>query len=104
MDEEWARRVLDLEEEGVGTPGAEEPPLTSLGYSEEVARLDLIADRIMSVRTAVQASYADKHQEPHFEPIKRPTTAIEKERERRARKVLVGIEAEIFGVGLPLGD
>jgi hypothetical protein len=104
MDSEWANVMLDKEEKD-----EEHPPLSEddaeyspLGYSEVVQRLDLIADRVMAVRTSVIASYADKHKEPTFEPIKRPKTAIERERERRARKVLLSVEAEVFGRGLIL--
>lgn len=99
MDEEWARRLLDMEEEGVGTPPTGEA-LSPLGYTDVISRLDLIADRVMAVRTAVQAGYTEKHKEPSFDPLPRPTTAIEGERERRARTVLEEAEALFFGGGL----
>jgi len=57
----------------------------------------------MAVRTAVQANYTKEHQEPTFEPLPRPETAIERERERRARTVLLEAEALILGDGLPIG-
>lgn len=103
MDIDWANRMLDLEEQGKETPPVgEDIEFSPLGYTDVVSRLDLIADRTMSVRTAVQASYADKHQEPHFEPMRRPATAMQRERERRARKVLLTIDAQLFGEGLAM--
>jgi hypothetical protein len=67
-----------------------------------VARLDSIADRILAVRTAVQANYTKDHQEPTFRPLDRPTTAIERERERRARTVLLETDALLRGGKLKL--
>lgn len=71
-------------------------------YSPVVARLDLIADRVMAVRTAVQANYTKEHQEPSFEPLDRPVTALERERERRTRNLLLELDALILGDGLPV--
>ena len=101
-DEGWASYVLDKEEAGEEVPGqaAEGPSVAH--YSPVVARLDLLADRVLSVRTAVQAGYSKDHQEPHFEPVPRPTTALERERERRGRNLLLELEAQILGEGLAL--
>jgi hypothetical protein len=105
MSPKWAEIVLDMEEAGKGIPpGTEDHDLTPLGYTEVVARLDLIADRVMAVRTAVQAGYSKDHEEPRFEPMTRPVTAIDKERERRSRKILNEIESLIFGEGLSLSN
>lgn len=107
MDEGWARNVLDMEEAGQGLPptgeieegGAPSP----LYYDPVVARMELIADRVMAVRTAVQAGYADEHKEPQFEPIVRPMTAIDRERERRTRSELEVLENQLLrGEGLVL--
>lgn len=102
MDEQWASRMLDLEEAGETTPPTgedDEQTLTPLGYSDVVSRLDLIADRVFSVRTAVQASFSKDHEEPRFPSMPRPTTALDRERERRARTVLLEVDALVRGVG-----
>lgn len=102
MDERWASRMLDREEAGQDTPPTgedDDPQLTPLGYSDVVQRLDLLADRVMSVRTAVQASFSKDHEEPRFPPMPRPVTAIERERERRARTVLLEVDALVMGGG-----
>lgn len=65
-----------------------------------VARLDLIADRIMSVRGAVIAGIT--REEPRYEAIPRPETAIDRERERRARSVLLEVDALVMGGGLAI--
>lgn len=101
MDEVWAARMLDREEAGLDTPPIEEEPtLTPLGYSDVISRLDLIADRVFAVRTAVQATITKDHEEPHFPQLPRPTTALERERERRARTVLLDIDAQVLGGGV----
>jgi hypothetical protein len=101
MDEEWAEMMLDMEEQGENPITSTEPPdMTPLGYTDVIARLDLIADRVLAVRGAVFAANSDGGQEPQFTPMDRPVTAIERVRERRARSLLVGIESEIFGAGL----
>lgn len=100
MDEVWAARMLDREEAGLETPPTgddETSQLTPLGYSDVVSRLDLIADRVFAVRTAVQASYSKDHEEPRFPPMPRPVTAMERERERRARTVLLEVDAFVMG-------
>lgn len=104
MDPEWVKRVCDMEDLRNETlPGAaEDAPYTPLGYTEIVSRLDLVADRVLAVRTAVQASYSDKHKEPHFDPLPRPTTELAKERERRARNVLLEVDRLFTGEGLSL--
>lgn len=106
MDAEWAKEALDLEEAGYGLPPTAEAErddaFSPLYYDPLVARLDLIADRVMAVRTAVQAGYSEEHKEPHFEPIVRPTTAIDRERERRIRNELDVLDAQIQGEGLVL--
>lgn len=104
MDEEWARYICDQEEKGEGTPPVpeDEPDLTPLGYSDVVARLDLIADRIMMVRGAVQAGYSQDHKEPSFTPLPRPVTALDRERERRLKVELEDVDALFRGEGLLL--
>lgn len=102
MDEVWAARMLDREEAGLETPPTgddETPQLTPLGYSDVVSRLDLIADRVFAVRTAVQASFSKDHEEPRFPSMPRPVTAMERERERRARTVLLEVNALVMGGG-----
>lgn len=103
MDEVWANRMLDREEAGLDAPptggDGETADLTPLGYSDIVARLDLIADRVFSVRTAVQATITKDHEEPRFPSMPRPVTAIERERERRARTVLLEVDALVMGGG-----
>lgn len=103
-DEEWARHVLDQEEAGIVLPTPDDAAPSLHTYSPVIARLDMLADRVLAVRTAVQASYSKDHQEPHFEPLPRPTTAIERERERRGRNLLLELEAELFGEGLALSS
>lgn len=102
MDDEWAARVLDMEESGESSPTTGDD-LTPLGYSDVVSRLDLIADRVMLVRTAVQAGYTREHEEPRMEPLPRPVTALERERERRARTVLLEVDAFVLGGGMVIG-
>lgn len=92
MDDEWAARMLDREEAGLEIPASADD-LTPLGYSDIVSRLDLLADRLMAVRTAVQAGYSQDYEEPKFEPLPRPTTAMDRERERRTRNVLLEVDA-----------
>jgi hypothetical protein len=106
MDREWARQVCDAEDRGEEHPPADvgEPERSPLHYDEMVSRLDLIADRVMGVRTAVQHSIDPSKQEPHFQPMERPVTALDKERERRAVSVLTEVERQIFGDGLLLGE
>ena len=97
MDPEWARVICDMEEAGQETPPTgetlDDDTITPLGYSPIIARLDLIADRVMAVRTSVQASYAEKHEEPNFKPLPRPETALDRERERRTRILLEDVDA-----------
>lgn len=94
-----------MEEDGLeGVPGQSEdegPGL--LGYSPIVARLDHLADRLLAIRTAVQANYTKDHVEPQWQPLPRPTTALDRERERRARTVLEEVDALILGGGLVVG-
>jgi len=90
--------ILDLEEAGEEIPGGSSSP--SADYSPVVARLDMIADRVLAVRTAVQANYTEGHKEPNFEPIPRPETAIERERERRSLTVLGEVDALVTGGAL----
>lgn len=95
--------MLDLEEKGEQPPpGGEDDELGPLGYSDIVSRLDLIADRVMMVRTAVQAGYTTGHEEPRFEPLPRPVTALERERDRRARTVLLEVDALVLGGGVAI--
>ena len=107
MDEDWARYMCDLEDAGRDLPpGAtqdEEPLMAPAGYTAVIGRLDLIADRVMGVRTAVQAGYHKEHKEPTYEPLPRPTTAMERERERRTIDELTEIADSFFmdGPALP---
>lgn len=105
MDEGWAKTALDLEEAGAGLPPTGEeivrdPELSPLYYDPRVARLDLIADRVLAVRTATQAGYSKDHKEPSFEPLTRPTTALERERERRNLLILDETDRMFREVGL----
>ena len=103
MDEAWARYICDLEDAGEETPpGADDEMMSPLGYGPIVQRLDLLADRVMAVRTAVQASYSEKHEEPSFEPLPRPETALDRERERRTRSLLEEVDAQFMSQGLSL--
>ncbi len=79
-----------------GITSDDEPRISPAGYTSLDARLDLIADRLMSVRTAVQAGYAKEHKEPRFKSLPRPTTAIERERERRTLDELGAIADSFF--------
>lgn len=104
MDEDWARRQCDLEDEGKGVvTGSLDtvPEMTPLGYTEIASRLDLIADRVLSVRTAVQAGNSKDGKEPTFTPMRQPVTALERERERRTTGELAELDAMIRGGGLP---
>jgi len=100
-DEVWAAQVLDMEEAGLASapPNASERP-SVLHYSPVIARMDMLADRLLAVRTAVQAGYTKEHQEPEFNPLPRPETAIERERERRTRNLLLELDAVVRGDGL----
>jgi hypothetical protein len=104
MDADWARQALDLEAAGEGLPPTgesdEDHAATPLYYDPLVARLDLIADRVMAVRTATQAAYSQDNKEPYFDPITRPMTAMDRERERRERNALEEVNALIQGEGL----
>jgi hypothetical protein len=101
MDEDWATYVLDvMEKEGEALPGAEDR-ITPHGYTDVIARLDLIADRVLSVRTAVQAGYTQDHEEPHFETLPRPETAVERAREDRVRNELEELDRQ-FREGIVL--
>lgn len=105
MDEEWARYICDMEDLGEqAPPGSESGPemMSPIGYSPVVSRLNLIADRVAAVRTAVQAGYSPKHEEPKFTPMPVPETAVDRERERRARSLLNDVDALFRGEGLPL--
>lgn len=74
------------------------PPL--LGYSPVIARLDLLADRVLAVRTATQANYTKDHQEPSLQVLPRPISALERERERRSRSLLLELDALVLGDGM----
>lgn len=105
MDEGWARAVVEMEMSGRLTPPtgeAGERTFSPLGYSDVISRLDLIADRVLAVRTATQANYTKAHKEPKFDPLPRPTTAIERERERRTRTVLTEADDLLLGGGIVL--
>lgn len=91
-----------MEEAGTALPVPETSGPSLLDYSPVVSRLDLLADRLLAVRTAVQAQYSRDHQEPNFQPMERPTTAIERERERRTRNLLLELDALVLGEGLTL--
>jgi hypothetical protein len=98
MSDTWAARALDLEEAGYGLPPTvedEDSEPTPLYYDPTVARLDLIADRVMSVRTAVQASFIEDHKEPSFDPIPRPVTAMDRERQRRVLNELNDLDLQL---------
>ena len=102
LNEEWARIICDREEQGLDSPPADvdSDVISPLGYSDLIARLDLIADRVMMVRTAVQSTITEKHKEPDFKPLPRPETALDRERERRTREELERLDAQIMGEGL----
>lgn len=109
MDEEWAEKILDLEEaeeDHVPVPEDsyedEDSWLTPFGYTPETARLDLIADRVLSVRTALYAVNSKDGQEKSFRPLPRPKTALDRERERRTTKLLNEYDNLIRGGGLSL--
>jgi hypothetical protein len=107
MDEEWATLMLDMEdagEEPITRTTEDEETISPLGYTDEISRLDLIADRIMSVRTALFAVNSDDGSEQQFPPMKRPVTAAERLREQRTRSLITGIEAEIFGAGFSVSE
>jgi hypothetical protein len=97
MDEEWARIAVEMEYDELEgkPPTGEDPdeelsrPIGPLYYDPSIARLDLIADRLMAVRTAVQAGYAKDHREPAFQLLDRPETAVDRERERRNINILL---------------
>lgn len=106
MDEVYARRICDMEDAGMDTPagassGDGEPLVEPAGYTPVIARLDLILDRLMGVRTAVQAGYSKDHKEPKWTPLPRPSTAIERERERRTLDELSAIADSMF---MPAGE
>jgi hypothetical protein len=91
-----------MEERGISLPNPSSDGPSLLDYSPVVARLDLLADRVMAVRTAVLANYTKDHQEPQFEPLERPVTALDREREVRTRSLLLELDALVFGDGLAL--
>jgi hypothetical protein len=93
-----------MEEAGTPLPMPEETGPSLLDYSPVVARLDILADRMLAVRTAVQAGYSRDHQEPAFEPLPRPETAMDRVRERRTRNLLLELEAQVFGEGLAISS
>lgn len=96
MDHDYARRICDAEEKGEGHPPVgddDDAEITPLDYSEVIARLDIIADRILLTRNAVVAGYAKDGKEPEFRPMTRPTTALDQERERRTRRLLEEVDA-----------
>ena len=97
MDAEYANMILDAEERGEAHPptGDEDEEISPLGYTDVIARLDIVADRILLARNAVVAGYAQDHKEPEFRPMTRPTTALDRERERRTRRLLLEIDAQI---------
>lgn len=102
MDEEYARILLDKEEEGEETPPGLESDRTPHGYTDIVSRLELIADRVMAVRSAIYASMDQKnHKEPEWERMPTPITAVDREREDRTRKLLYDLDSLVRG-GLPL--
>lgn len=100
MDESWAIKILDAEEAGQAVADAADPELTvsPLGYTPELGYLSLIADRVALVRNAVFAANSEGGAEPHFQPLPRPVTAIERERERRTRIELLDIDRLLRGV------
>jgi hypothetical protein len=90
--------VVDLEERtGQVMPGMldGEDQIGPLGYDEVVQRLDLLADRVLGVIIASNAENAN--QVTPFEPMPRPLTALDQERERRERSLLMETERLIFG-------
>jgi hypothetical protein len=104
QDEVWAEHLADLEEAGrLVRPDPEDGP-SLVDYDPIVARLELIADRVLAVRTAVQANYTKNHEEPRFTPLPRPVTAMDRVQERRARTVLSEVDALVRGDGLVVGD
>lgn len=105
MDEEYARIICDREDAGEEHPPVDVDPddaITPLGYTDVISRLDLIADRLHLTRNAIVASWAKDHKEPEFRPMPRPTTALDREREERTRRLLVEVDALVRGEGLAL--
>lgn len=84
-----------MEEAGEVLPGVSTSPIAD--YSPVISRLDLLADRVMAVRTAVQAQYTKDHVEPKFPLLDRPETAIDRVREQRAVTVLNEVDALVMG-------
>jgi hypothetical protein len=102
MDEDWARRVVDMEQRGELVPPAADPEnISPLGYSPEIGYLALIADRVELVRNTLIAVNSDGGNGPMFKPLPRPTTALDRERERRILDELLEIDAYIRGGASP---
>lgn len=98
MDEEWARRIVDAELQGQDVaPAADPEQLGPLGYTPQLSYLALIADRLDLLRNTLVAVNSEGG-EPPFQPLPRPTTAIARERDRRARDELLEIDRLLRGV------
>jgi hypothetical protein len=96
MDEEWAQRVIELEEQGQQVaPAADPAQMTPLGYTPEVSYLSLIADRLIAVRDAVIGSNGGDP--PPQQPLPRPSTALDRARESSSRNQLLELDQFIRG-------
>jgi hypothetical protein len=108
MDPEWAKMICDMEDAGKETPPTGESSVTDdeamspFGYTPEVSRLDLILDRLQSLESAVMWTVQPDKQREQIQPMPRPETALDRERESRTRSLLEDLDAMFRGEGIAL--
>lgn len=101
MDMEYAREIVRREAAGVPQP-VSEAQLTPLRYGPVEQRLDLVANLLMYIRSAVQAGYTTGHKEPKVRPLPTPKTALEIARQEAEFSELRALSDWITGADMSM--
>lgn len=100
MDEDWANHFLDQVEAGEEViPQADPDRVDPLHFTPQLAYLSLIADRVLAVRSAIFAVNSEESERP-VPTLPRPTSAVDRVREKRAMAELLELERQLFGGGI----
>ncbi|MEV0759521.1 hypothetical protein [Nocardia sp. NPDC050435] len=104
MDEDLARRIVDLETlretAGLAEASEDEPSLprvtSSAGYSQETYLLMLLCDYVQQLTSTVIAVNLPKGKKPpKVRPLPRPVSAVDRERARREKQEVDATLAEL---------
>ncbi|WP_280404962.1 hypothetical protein [Nocardia brasiliensis] len=103
MDEELAKRIVDIEMIRQATGLDESPEIDALpkvsssaGFSHEVYLLMMLCDYMQQLNATLIAVNLPKGKKPpKFRPVPRPVSAVDRERAKREKEVVEDTLAEL---------